>query len=257
MPDSPLPRTPEGEAVASMEGAEAYDRMNHAEVNRRFVDDVLAACRDEPAGDPPGSLKDRLRDGLNPLRVLDVGTGTGRIPIELGRRPLFVRVTLTDASEGMLARARKNVFASGLHGGMRLERADARGLPFEDGASGTDGGGPAGFGAVMSNSLLHHLETPEDLTAALAEMARVLEPGGLLFLRDLRRPGSADEVDRLVERHAAGEDAAGRELLRASLHAAFTAGELTDALAAAGAGWARAGETGDRHVTLVGVKPLG
>ena len=40
------------------------------------------------------------------------------------------------------------------------------------------------FGAVMSNSIVHHIPEP---ASVLAEMVRVAAPGGLLFVRDLLR----------------------------------------------------------------------
>ena len=225
--------------MASPAEVAAYDRMGHAAVNRAFVDDLLAALH-------AADLAGRLRDGLNPLRLLDVGTGTGLIPIELGRRPVFARMTLTDASAAMLARARKNVFASGLQGGTRLRECRAESLPFEDGT----------FHAVVSNSVLHHLSDP---AAALREAARVLAPGGLLFVRDLRRPDTSGAVDALVAEYAADEEPDARELLRASLHAAYTPDELDALLTEAGVANVAAEPTGDRHVTLSGVpiKPGG
>ena len=219
--------------MASPAEVAAYDRMDHAAVNRTFADDFLAAFK-------AAGLGGKLRDGLNPARILDVGTGTGLIPIDIGRRPVFARVTLTDASAAMLVRAKKNVFASGLQGGFRLREARADALPFE----------PGGFDAVLSNSVLHHLADP---AAALREAARVLAPGGLLFVRDLRRPATAAEVDALVETYAANEEPDARELLRASLHAAYTPEELDALLAEAGVAHVRAEPTGDRHVTLSGV----
>ena len=232
MSESRLSRTPETEVMASYDDVLAYDRMDHAAVNKAFADDFLAAFRDAGPGE-------KLRDGLNPPRILDVGTGTGLIPIDIGRRPIFARITLTDASEEMLARAKKNVFASGLHGGFRLQHCDAADLPFEDGT----------FDAVISNSLVHHLSDP---VAALGEMARVLTGPGLVFVRDLVRPETAAEADALAERYGGNEEPVARELLRDSLHAAYTAEELEELWHAAGLDGVTVRRTGDRHVTLHG-----
>ena len=75
----------------------------------------------------------------------------------------------------MLAVGRDNVERAGLHDRIRLERCDAKRLPHTTGA----------FGAVISNSIVHHIPEPAEV---LAEMARVTAPGGVLFVRDLLRP---------------------------------------------------------------------
>ena len=54
----------------------------------------------------------------------------------------------------------------------------------------------ASFDAVMSNSIVHHIPKPDD---ALAEMLRVLRPGGFLFVRDLLRPGAISEQEILKQ----------------------------------------------------------
>jgi tRNA1(Val) A37 N6-methylase TrmN6 len=90
-----LPRTLEPEVMDSAEEARDYDAMDHAAVNGVFVQDFLAAW-----------------DGRQPL--LDVGTGTAQIPIELCRRQPGVRVTGVDLAEHMLAVGRANVRRAGL-----------------------------------------------------------------------------------------------------------------------------------------------
>ena len=57
-------------------------------------------------------------------------------------------------------------------------------------------------------------------------MRRVLRPGGLLFVRDLLRPKTADEVEHLVATYAGDETPQQRQLFRQSLHAALTLDEL-------------------------------
>src|SRR5437588_8838690 len=151
-----LPRVLEPEVMDSAEEARDYDAMDHAQVNRAFVADFLAVW-----------------DGANP--VLDVGAGTAQIPIELCRRSPTAVVTCVDLAEHMLAVGRENVARAGLDDRIRLERCDAKRLPHSTGT----------FGAVISNSIVHHISEP---VAVLVEMLRVTAPGGLLFVRDLLRP---------------------------------------------------------------------
>src|SRR5258707_15821924 len=93
-------RVLEPEVMDTPEEAQAYDAMDHSEVNRRFVDDLLAAYAGR--GLAPGG------------EWLDLGTGTALIPIELCRRVPGVRVRALDLSAAMLDVARTNVAAVGL-----------------------------------------------------------------------------------------------------------------------------------------------
>src|ERR687886_37676 len=90
-----LPRVLEPEVMDTSEDARDYDAMDHSAVNRAFVEDFLGVW-----------------DGLNP--VLDVGTGTAQIPIELCRRSPAARVVGIDLAEHMLAVARDNIRRAGL-----------------------------------------------------------------------------------------------------------------------------------------------
>src|SRR5262249_42714097 len=89
-----LPRVLEPEVMDSAEEAGDYDAMDHAQVNRVFVADFLAVW-----------------DGRGP--VLDVGTGTAQIPIELCRQAAGVEVVGVDLAEHMLAVGRANVRREG------------------------------------------------------------------------------------------------------------------------------------------------
>src|SRR5687768_16272406 len=162
-----LLRILEPEVMDSLEEAVDYDTMDHSAVNRVFVDDLLTVC---PA---PGD-------------VLDLGTGTALIPIELCRREENCRVMAADAAVSMLQLARNNVETAGLIGRIQASQIDAKQLPYSDGI----------FDTVMSNSIVHHI--PEPLSV-LAEAVRVTRSGGLLFFRDLLRPMDQASLDQLVD----------------------------------------------------------
>jgi ubiquinone/menaquinone biosynthesis C-methylase UbiE len=212
-----LPRVLEPEAMDTAEEARDYDAMDHAAVNRVFVADFLAVW-----------------NGMNP--ILDVGTGTAQIPIELCRQSPVAVVTGVDLAEHMLAVGRENVGRAGLHDRVRLERCDAKRLPHTTGA----------FGAVISNSIVHHIPEP---AAILAEMVRITAPGGGLFVRDLLRPEDEPTLGRLVEMHAAGANAHQRKMFADSLHAALTVDEVRSLVAALGFDPAEVRQTTDRHWT--------
>lgn len=221
-----LPRVLETEVMDTAAEAADYDSMDHGEVNRRFVDDLLTWV---PSATPDSS----------PTRILDVGTGTAQIPIELASRSLSVKITAVDLAAHMLQLAQRNVIAAGLGSAVRLEHVDAKGLPFAD----------ASFDVVMSNSIVHHIPEPLD---ALCEMRRVLRPGGLLFVRDLLRPPDEATLAHLVTTYAGDANSHQRQMFADSLHAALTLEEIRSLLAALSlpVDWVR--QTTDRHWTIAG-----
>jgi ubiquinone/menaquinone biosynthesis C-methylase UbiE len=222
-----IERVLEPEAMDSVDEAREYDLMDHAAVNGAFVTDLLAAVGSRPF----------LRDGF----VIDVGTGTARIPNELCRREPACRVVGVDLAKEMLRVGRRNVTDAGLAGRVSLQCARVTALPFRDGCA----------PVLMSNTLVHHLPDP---VAAFHEMCRVVSPGGMVFVRDLFRPASLSERDRLVRLHAAGGTPAQQQLLADSLHAAFTLDEVRDIVRAFPFSSVSVEATSDRHWTLVAVK---
>lgn len=218
-----LPRTLEPEEMDTPEEARDYDAMDHSGVNRVFVDDLLAAL---------GS------DSGEAFEVLDVGTGTARIPIELAGRSEHARITAVDLAAHMLELGARNVERAGHGDRIALELIDAKGLPYDDGR----------FDVVMSNSIVHHIPEPRGV---LAEMLRVVRPGGLLFVRDLLRPEDDAAVEHLVATHAGSENADQQQLFRQSLHAALTVDEMRNMLVSLGVDPTACTQTTDRHWTIV------
>src|SRR5262245_9098973 len=166
-----LPRVLEPEVMDSAEEARDYDAMDHTAVNRLFVSDFLAVW-----------------DGRNP--ILDVGTGTAQIPIELCRQAPRAMVVGIDLAAHMLAVGEENIRRAGLQDRVRVERVDAKHIACPDGS----------YAAVISNSIIHHIPEPR---AVFAEMVRVVRPGGVLFVRDLMRPPDEATLQHLVATYAA------------------------------------------------------
>ena len=228
-----LSRVLEPEVMDTPDEASAYDRMDHAEVNRRFVTDLLAAA--DAQGVNLGT------DGERATQLLDLGTGTALIPIELCRRTPALRVRAVDAAQSMLDLAAVRVRDAGLSDRIQLALVDAKRLPYEEGR----------FAAAISNSIIHHLPEP---AVALAEAVRVTAPGGLLFFRDLLRPANQATLEQLVDTYAAGADDRQRGLFADSLHAALSLDELRALLAALGFDPQGVMQTSDRHWTWSAVK---
>jgi ubiquinone/menaquinone biosynthesis C-methylase UbiE len=212
-----LPRVLEPEVMDTREEACDYDSMDHSQVNRVFVADFLAVW-----------------DGGNP--ILDVGAGTAQIPIELCRQSSAANILAIDLAEEMLKVGRENVRAAGLESRLRLERVDAKHMPFRDGR----------FAAVISNSIVHHIPEPRRV---IAEMVRVSQPGGVLFVRDLLRPPDVDTLHHLVNLHAAGANDHQKKMFAESLNAALTLDEIRALVLPLGFDPTSVQQTTDRHWT--------
>lgn len=134
------------------------------------------------------------------LAVLDVGCGTGRLTLEAARRvgPDGTAWGI-DPSEEMIAFASKK--AGGTGSAARFAVAPVERLPFDD----------LTFDVVLSTFVLHHLP-PLEKRECMAEVLRVLKPGGGFSGFDLRVPDNPVArlfVEPWFRRHSAAEGAAG------------------------------------------------
>ncbi len=107
-------------------------------------------------------------------RVLDVGCGFGATSLVLAREfPESEQVGI-DLSDPLLEMARSKAKEMNTRRPVRFERADVQEIPFEEDS----------FDVLLNLNMVHLVEDPERM---LAEMERVLRPGGFLFLADLKR----------------------------------------------------------------------
>jgi demethylmenaquinone methyltransferase/2-methoxy-6-polyprenyl-1,4-benzoquinol methylase len=112
-------------------------------------------------------------------RVLDVATGTGDLALELARRVApGGEIVGSDFSEGMLARARLKAAKAAPEVEMRFEWGDALELSYAD-----DSFDAATVGFGVRNF--------SDLGRGLAEMARVVRPGGRVVVLEFTTPARA------------------------------------------------------------------
>ncbi len=139
--------------------------------------------------------RDRLLDGLK-LRgdemVLDVGCGRGLLLIGAAKRLTTgkaVGVDIWNAEdlsgnrpEATLENARLEKVAERVE----VKDGDARRLPFADGA----------FDVIVTKEVLHNIYNAAERDTAVREIARVLRPGGRLFLGDVRHTSRYMQVLR-------------------------------------------------------------
>jgi demethylmenaquinone methyltransferase / 2-methoxy-6-polyprenyl-1,4-benzoquinol methylase len=118
------------------------------------------------------------RIGSRPGRlVLDVASGTAGVAIALARGTDATVVGI-DLTEPMLRRGQRNIAQAGLADRIGLLTGRAEQLPFPD----------ATFDALTFTYLLRYVEDPQ---AALAELARVVKPGGTVASLEFCLPPSA------------------------------------------------------------------
>lgn len=103
--------------------------------------------------------------------VLDVGTGPGILLVELARRRPDLQVTGVDLSPDMVAAAQRNLTECGARATTHV--GDVIKLPLPD----------QSVDLVVSSFSMHHWA---DIDAAVPELARVLRPGGRLYVYDFR-----------------------------------------------------------------------
>jgi ubiquinone/menaquinone biosynthesis C-methylase UbiE len=173
-------------------------REASAAFHRDGADWDEARALDLPAAKIEAAIADALRAPLG--RLLDIGTGTGRL-LELLADRADSALGL-DASREMLALARARLAERGLGSRCSVRQADMYRLPLAD----------AAFDTVAMQMVLHYAEDP---AAALAEAARVLAPGGRILIVDLAPHARADIAARHAHRWPGFEDVTIDEWLRA------------------------------------------
>lgn len=147
-----------GSRLGTFNHPDRYDRRSHRLMRRfyqRVADDVAAAGLADDA------------------RVLDVGTGPGRVPLTIARALETVRVDGLDISAEMVAYARRAAEEAGLGERVHFTEGDVADLPYED----------ASFDLIISTMSQHHWA---DAKGGLRELRRVLRPGGRIWIYDLR-----------------------------------------------------------------------
>lgn len=142
-----------------------------ADVRKRFYE-ALDRTYPERANtygnwNAPAALLRAIERLPREARILELGAGGGFLGIELQRLG-FHDITLSDLTATSLAALRENA------PGARLVCADAASLPFRDGA----------FDVVISSDVIEHIPENEE---HVAEVARVLRPGGLYLLKTPNR----------------------------------------------------------------------
>jgi ubiquinone/menaquinone biosynthesis C-methylase UbiE len=141
--------------------------FDHPDRYDRWANRLLHGLYERVAGDVAAA---GLQDGA---KVLDVGTGPGRVPLAIARALPGLAVEGLDLSPEMVAQARGNATDAGLGDRVHFAVGDVADLPYGDST----------FDLVVSTMSQHHWA---DAAAGLRELRRVLRPGGQVWIYDLR-----------------------------------------------------------------------
>lgn len=127
---------------------------------------------DRYAAQAGGNVAELMADAIGPAgdgAVLDVACGPGAVTAAVAERASSV--TAFDATPAMLEKARQRCAKAGLDN-VAFEQGDAAAMPFDDGR----------FDGVVTRLAIHHFTEPAKI---LAEISRVLRPGGTLVVADV------------------------------------------------------------------------
>lgn len=116
----------------------------------------------------------KLVSDKNPQKILDIATGTGDLAILLAQTTA-TEIVGADISEGMMEVGRKKIQEKNLDGKVKLVYGDSEELPFEDNY----------FDAITVAFGIRNFET---LEKGLAEILRVLKPGGIFVILETSVP---------------------------------------------------------------------
>jgi len=119
-------------------------------------------------------------------RLLDVGTGPGRLLLRIHELHPEMGLAGADISAAMVARAKANLAAAGLADRVKVVQGSASRLPFPD----------KSFETVVSTASMHHWK---DAAAGLNDIHRVLKPGGRALIYDIVLDAPpAETVERMA-----------------------------------------------------------
>ena len=217
-----MQRCPEPELMNGVDQVAAYAAADFSAGDDVTIDRIHSLIAERPLGN-------------NPV-VVDLGCGPGNITLLLARLLPEARVIGIDGADRMLELARQRAADQGLaieflHQDLR----QIRGLKAD---------------LVVSNSLLHQLHDPLLLWRVTSELAN---RGSRVLHRDLRRPGSMDELNHLQALHLPDAPEVLIEDFRASLRAAFEPSEVADQLRIAAMQQLSVQLEGDRYLVVSGL----
>ncbi|WP_455202746.1 class I SAM-dependent methyltransferase [Kaarinaea lacus] len=219
-----MERQPEPDLMNGEEQALAYAEADFAEPHENFIELFKQSF---PNQDIVGD-------------VLDLGCGPGDVIIRFAKHFPQAQLLAVDGAEAMLALGQKAIDTAGLSKQITLQKAY---LP-------TDALPEKNYQAIISNSLLHHLNDPQVIWQTIKKYAR---QGTRVFIMDLMRPRSESAAKELVDEYASAEPEILQHDFYHSLLAAYTVGEVEEQLEREALLEFVVKPVSDRHLVVTGV----
>lgn len=220
-----MKRIREAELMDVQINAHAYAGADFSEPNSKFV--VLFAEK-FPAFDGQ--------------QIIDLGCGPADITVRFALRYPQARVAGVDGADAMLDIAREVIFE---HTTL-ANRIDVRRWHI---GQDVNPFGSEVFDAVVSNSLLHHMDNPLDLWKTIRACAA---PGAAVLVMDLIRPQSRTEAEIMVEKYSGEELKVLKVDFLNSLLAAYRPAEIMDQLISVNMDSLHIEVVSDRHLIVFG-----
>lgn len=219
-----MERIPENDLMDDAEQARAYAEADFSEAHDAFVSHFISRFPEFTKGE-----------------VLDLGCGTADVVIRFARALPNIHIIGIDGAEAMLKIGSCDIARKGLSHQIKIKKCH---LP--DKCLSLDK-----FDAVISNSLLHHLNNPMTLWNTVARCAR---QGAPLFIMDLMRPDCTGTAQELVRLHAGEASKILQTDFYNSLLAAYKTDEIKKQLKAVHLDYLTVEAVSDRHLLIWGNK---
>lgn len=217
-----MKRIPEPDLMDDVEQAKAYAAADFSEPHEAFVRHFASRFPDFQGGE-----------------VLDLGCGTADVIIRFARAFPDVKITGIDGAQAMLDIAVNDVKQKAFGRQIKLRKCTLPDIELSK----------KKFDALLSNSLLHHLNDPLTLWQTVKQCAK---PGAPVFIMDLMRPHSVESAESLVCRYAADASPVLQKDFYNSLLAAYSAKEIQLQLEAVKMDYLQIETVSDRHIIIWG-----
>jgi len=216
-----MQRIHEPELMSDAEQAIAYANADFEEPHNHFIE----------------LLKESVGDGLPESGIaVDLGCGAADISIRFAKAFPDYQIDGLDGSAAMLTEGEKAIRKADLSGRINLIQANLQDVSLAD----------KDYSLILCNAMLHHLHDP----LVLWNLIKTATSNPKVFVMDLMRPESDEQVDALVEEYASNEPEILKRDFRHSLKAAFTPDEVVSQLSSAGLEGFKVSVVSDRHLVV-------